>query len=120
MERKEGGLESFNLRLRKLNVRRKKVVETSGREGGEKVAGIPVSVVQAQAQPELAGGLGILPRQSSTRLEAEGPGDLYGLSNWATPGPTDSFAQQVILQWIWPQILLDDFSNLVGLWDAMV
>lgn len=87
----------------------------------KKVEGIPISVVQAQVQQVVVGDLvQYLQRQRLTRLKSKGPGDLYWLSYWATSGSTDSFTQQVILQWIWPQILFDNFGNLVRLWKTMV
>lgn len=80
--------------------------------------GIPISVV---LQQEVVGDLvRDFQRQRLTRLESKGPGDLYWLSYWATSGSADSFTQQVILQWIGPQILFDNLSNLVGLWKAVV
>lgn len=87
--------------------------------GGKK--GIPISAVRAQVQQEVVEDLvQYFQRQRLTRLESKGPGDLHWLSYWATSGSADSFTQQVILQWIGPQIFFDNLSNLVGLWKAVV
>ena len=59
-------------------------------------------------------------RQRLAGLEAKGPGNLHRLSYWATPGSTDSIPGQVVLQWIWPQVLFDNLSNSVGFWKAVV
>lgn len=108
------------LRLRK-QCPEEKGCRNVGGWGGRRGEGIPISVVRAQVQQEVVGGLvQYFQRQRLTRLESKGPGDLYWLSYWATSGSADSFTQQVILQWIGPQILFDNLGNLVGLWKAVV
>lgn len=111
------------LRLRELNVQGKKAAEMSEKERGKKkVEGIPISVAQAQVQQGAERNFmqEHYQGQSLTRLEPKGPGDLHWLPYWATSGSMDSFTQQVVLQWIWPQVLFDNLSNPVRLWKAVV
>lgn len=81
-----------------------------------------ISVAQAQFQQEVLGDL--VQRQSHgqslTRLEPKGSGDLHWLPYRATSGPAGSFTQQVVLQWIWPQVLFDNLSNPIRLGKAVV
>lgn len=88
----------------------------------KKVEGIPISAAQAHVQQEAAGDLvqEYSQGRSLTRLEPKGPGDLHGLPYWATSGSTGSFTHQVVLQWIWPQVLFDNLRNPVRLRKAVV
>lgn len=109
-------------RLRKLSRGRGcKNVRGKKERKKKKVEGIPISCCPSTSPARGSRDLvQYFQRQRLTRLESKGPGDLYRLSYWATSGSTDSFTQQVILQWIGPQVLFDNFSNLVRLWKAMV
>lgn len=88
----------------------------------KKVEGIPISAAQAHVQQEAAGDLvqEYSQGRSLTRLEPKGPGDLHWLPYWATSGSTGSFTHQVVLQWIWPQVLFDNLRNPVRLRKAVV
>lgn len=127
VEVKEHGHDCLNLEAERTecpeekgsrNVREKKW----GGEGEGWLEDISVSVAQTQVHLEAKRDLVQKPSQwqSLTRLEPKGPGDLHRLPYWATSGSTNSFTQQVVLQWIWPQVLFDNFSNPVRLWKAVV
>lgn len=108
-----------------LEVERKDCSEEKGCRivrGEKKVEGIPISAAQAQVQQDAKGDAvqEHSQRQSLTRLESKRPRDLHWLPYWATSDSADSFTQQVVLQWIWPQVLFNDLSNSVRLWKAVV
>lgn len=79
---------------------------------------IPVAFAQAQVRRGMF--QLYFQRQRLAGLEAKGPGNLHRLSYRATPGSADSIPGQVVLQWIWPQVLFDNLSNSVGFWKAVV
>lgn len=102
------------LRLRHYSKRRCRSME----EKKNKKHCIPVAFAQAQVRRDMF--QLYFQRQRLAGLEAKGPGNLHRLSYWATPGSTDSIPGQIVLQWIWPQVLFDNLSNSVRFWKAVV
>lgn len=83
----------------------------------EKVESIPLPLPKHRSGDPV---LEYFQGQRLTGLESKWPGDLHWLPYQATSGSTGPFTQQVVLKWIWPQVLFDNLSNPVRFWKAMV